>query len=159
MKVTNQKRILAALALLIFVFAVAYFWPKQKSNEQNTNCFAIRILKLIILLCGMTCVNATAQKYSIQSMPPKYVTALEDSLIILKALRPAYESLRRSNDLLRQEHETRNKEYIFRETAAILEKDNAETKLTAAIKTGRREKIKSGLIGFGLGVIAAALLL
>jgi|SRR5215217_4732669 len=35
MKVTNQKRILAALALLIFVFAVAYFWPKQKLPDNQ----------------------------------------------------------------------------------------------------------------------------
>ncbi|MDQ6482237.1 hypothetical protein [Dyadobacter sp. LHD-138] len=76
---------------------------------------------------------------------------MEDTALVLEAIRPIITQQKVVINLLERKYENSQKEWMFKETALLLQLDKSKKALAAEIKARRREKKKAFLKGAILG--------
>ena len=108
------------------------------------------------LLCAipMTCsAQQTEEPSWTQSEQGDYVKALEDSLIVLKALRPAYVNLKIVTNLQNEQYQTAMLEWRLKEKMREMQIEGLQSQVNAGRKR-ERKKLRVGLsIGAGIGLL------
>lgn len=79
------------------------------------------------------------------------MTALEDSALVLQAIRPIVRQQKVVINLLEAKYESGQKEFMHRETMFLLQINESQKALAAEIKARRRKKRKAFLKGAVLG--------
>lgn len=112
------------------------------------------ILLIILSGCSLN-ETAIAQSSTILSKHEHYVTALEDSLILLQEIRPAYRNLQIAHKLQKDAGELAQKEWMFERSAKDMQ-INQLTDDNKVLRQNNRTAYKKGVWqGTGIGALAA----
>ena len=79
------------------------------------------------------------------------MTALEDTALVLETIRPIINQQKIIINLLEQKHANAQKEWMFKETALLLQLDQSKKALAAEIKARRRKTRKAFVKGIVIG--------